>query len=139
MQKRIDYSINGSCLQIADDLRFQYRLINFFALTAILCACFSLHRNGLTDLAADDYVWVFVILVGLLVLGSNFKLSTANEIALQDIERLNVKTVFGNKRYSLQLTDGRRRNLLSGSSVMTENKLLRLLANAAIPINNAPD
>ncbi len=121
---KINYIEEEDSIEIKDDLKKNYFFLKFLIALNILNAVLRLINIKETGFGIQEIVWLIVGIVSLIVLYFFlFKRSTSDRIARKDIKRLNVKSVFGRKRYSLELTNGKQRNLIR---LKDENDLFEL-------------
>jgi hypothetical protein len=121
---KINYIKEEDSIEIKDDLKNNYFFMKFLVGLNILNAALRLINIKETGFGFQEIVWLIVGVVSLIVLYFFlFKRSTSDKIALSEIKRLKVKSVFGRKRYSLELTNGKQRNLIR---LKDENELSEL-------------
>ena len=85
------------------------------------------------DYGVIEYFWIAIGIVSLLVLYYFvFKLSTAEEIPVDNIKSLNEKSVWGRKRFSFELTNGKKRHLGGFKNEFELAKLRELVETAGI-------
>ena len=85
------------------------------------------------DYGVIEYFWIAIGIVSLLVLYYFvFKLSTAEEIPVDNIKSLNEKSVWGRKRFSFELTNGKKRHLGGFKNECELAKLRELVETAGI-------
>ena len=78
-----------------------------------------------TEYGFIEYIWVGLGIISLVVLFMFmflFKMSTAENIPVEQISRLEKKTVFGKKRFALVLKNGKKRNL---GNFKTQSELIK--------------
>ena len=85
------------------------------------------------DYGVIEYFWIAIGIVSLLVLYYFFfKLSTAEKIPVDEIKSLKEKSVWGSRRFSFELTNGKHRHLGSFKNEMELAKLRELVETAGI-------
>jgi hypothetical protein len=109
---KIKYNDSENTIEIKDGLKTQYLLLKILILLNLANALIRLVRQNKTEYGLIEYFWMAIGIVSLIALYFFlFKNSTAEKIKVEDIKRLNEKSVFGRKRFSLKLTNGKNRIL----------------------------
>jgi hypothetical protein len=86
-------------------------------------AVIRIYGKQTTEYGFIEYIWVGLGIISLVVLFMFlFKMSTAENIPVQQISRLEEKTVFGKKRFALELKNGKKRNL---GNFKTQSELIK--------------
>lgn len=130
---QIDYNKKEEILTIKDDLKSQYLLLKVMLLLLLANAIIFIITASRTGFGTLDYVWIFLGIIAAFVLYSlQFKKSDAQNIAVNDIEQLTIKTIRGKSHFSLLLKNGRVRNLAIFSNDDDEKKLIQLCNKAGI-------
>ncbi len=126
---RIAYNEADKTIEIKDDLKKQYFGIFALIVLNLLNALLRLITLMETDLGIVEIIWFAVGTASLVSLYFIlFKKSTAEKIKVDEIKRLKQKSVFGRDRYSLVLTNGKRRDLMKFKSQYELAELKGLLA-----------
>ena len=110
---KITYNEKEKTLEINDDLKNHYFLMKFLITLNLINAVLRLINLKETGFGFQEIVWLIIGIISLIVLYFFlFKRSTSDKIELNRIQRLKEKAVFGRKRYSLILINGKKRNLM---------------------------
>ena len=127
---KIEYNEPAGTLEIKDDLKTQYFALYFIMVLNILNAVLRLFTLNQTGLGFQQLLWFIVDTVSLISLYLFlFKKSTSEKIKVEEIKRLRQKSAFGRDRYSLELVNGKRRDLMNFKSPNEMAELKKLLAD----------
>ncbi|WP_405570835.1 hypothetical protein [Winogradskyella sp. Asnod2-B02-A] len=108
----IKYNEIEKSLEIKDDLKNHYFLIKIIMILNLISATFQLSDINETEIGFIEITFLLVGISSLIILCIFvFKKSTSEKIPIEKIERLNEKTIFGKKRFSLKLSNGKNRDL----------------------------
>lgn len=109
---KITYNHSDNCLEIKDNLKQQYIVLYILVILNLANSLIRLYGKEFNDYGSIEYAWVSIGALSLIALFIFlFKRSTANKINLENIIRVNEKTILGRKRFSLELNNGKKRNL----------------------------
>jgi len=131
---KIKYNNSENTIEIKDGIYEKFLGFKFLLILNVLNAFIRLIVKSKTEYGIIDYFWIAMGLVSLIVLFFFlFKISTAEKIKVSNIKRLNEKSFFGRKRFSLELGNGKNRILgnLKNQSDLAE--ILELFAKIGIP------
>ncbi|MBT8314423.1 MAG: hypothetical protein KJP26_08170 [Maribacter sp.] len=132
----IKYNEKEQAIEIKDGLKAPYTILKILMIMNILNAILNLYNTREEQLGWMGYVWIvlgvlsFVILLYLI-----FKKSTQDKIPLNDITGLREKSVFGRKRFSLILKNGKMRDLIKLKSQADITELKNLVSEVGIVKN----
>lgn len=122
---KVYYDEASRLVKIKDSLKSSYMVIKFLMIVNIFNGiAFTMGINRETS-DSFKYIWIFLGTVSVVVLFILiFKKTSANSIALHDIEALRQKSILGQKRLSLKLKNGKIRDLssLKKEEEITETK-----------------
>ncbi len=125
---KIKFNEKEKLIEIKDGLKTQYLLIKmtlvFTLINSILFPLFVLDKEQLEWMG---FIWIILGLVSLIMLIYQIlKKSTSEKLNVSEISSLTEKQVFGRKRFSLKLTNGKLRDLIEvkNESDITETKNL---------------
>ena len=120
----INYSQKDGILEINDGLRTVYLVLKIAMILNILMAFAHLYNSGLKEL---NFLGFLYLIVGLLSMGVLFylifKKSTAERIPIGSINKLREKAFFGKRTFSLELKNGKIRDL---THIKTESEIAQL-------------
>ena len=109
---QITFNDSDNSLEIKDNLKSQYTILYILMILNVINSLIRLIGIELNDYGTIEYVWGILGVISLFAfLIFLFKRSTANKIELSKIKRVNEKTVLGRKIFSLELNNGKKRNL----------------------------
>lgn len=130
---QIDYNEKSKKLYIKDDLKTQYLLIKITMFVLLSNAIIILLTASFSNFGTLDYLWIILGSVATYLLYILIvKRSTANELLVSEIEYLRIKTMQNRSQFSLQLKNGKQRNLAIFSNSKDEKQLLELCNKAGI-------
>ena len=128
----ITYNAAERAFEFRDNLALRYRLLYLIMIILAVSSGISLYRALPTGIGWSQALDIFVVVASCLVLTiPSWKTGRMN-VSVEEIKGLEVKTVFGNERYSLRLKNGKLRNVLNVDSQVEANRLRRLMAEAGI-------
>jgi len=108
----IKYNDIDNSLHINDDVKSRYFFLKFLMILNIINTTFRLLNINETGFGTLEIIWSLFGAISLVVLYNLiFKKSTLETISIHQIEQLKEKSIFGTKRYSLELTNGKSRTL----------------------------
>ncbi|ADV47574.1 hypothetical protein Celal_0231 [Cellulophaga algicola DSM 14237] len=110
---KIKYIAQEKSIEINDGLKTSYLIIGFLMLLNIFNAVINLYKIKDGELNMIGYIWIFVgaISIGAVVYVL-LKKTTLKKIPLDQIKRLKEKQILGRKRFSLELQNGKLRDLI---------------------------
>ncbi len=131
---KIKFNENEKSLEIKDGLKTQYFLIKMSLIltliNSILFPVFVLDKKQLEWMA---FIWIILGLasIGILIY-QILKKSAAEKLNLSDICSLTEKQVFGRKRFSLKLKNGKMRDLMEMNNKPDIIEIKKLFENIGI-------
>lgn len=109
---KIEYNETEKTIEIKDGLKNQYLILKILMILNLTNALIRIFGKNTTEYGFIEYFWIVLGLISLIILVMFiFKMSTAGKISIEEIKRLEEKTVFGQKRFALELKNGKKRNL----------------------------
>jgi len=120
---KIKLNESENSIEIKDGLNNQYLILKILMILNLANAVIRIYGKQTTEYGFIEYIWVGLGIISLVVLFMFlFKMSTAENIPVQQISRLEEKTVFGKKRFALELKNGKKRNL---GNFKTQSELIK--------------
>ncbi|MFN4762675.1 hypothetical protein ACKGJN_06075 [Gillisia sp. Q332] len=131
---KITFNEKEKSIEIKDGLKWQYQLLKisliFTIMNAVLFPVFVLEKIQLEWMG---FIWIIVGLASLVILIYTFlKKSTSEKMKLSEITSLTEKNVFGRKRFSLQLKNGKYRDLMELKKETDISEMKELFRNIGI-------
>jgi len=109
---KIKYNESENSIEIKDGLKNQYLILKILMILNLANAIIRIFGKQTTEYGFIEYIWIGLGIISLIVLFMFlFKMSTAEKISIGEITGLEEKIVFGKKRFSLKLKNGKKRNL----------------------------
>jgi len=109
---KIELNESENSIEIKDGLKNQYLILKILMVLNLANAVIRIFGKQTTEYGFIEYIWIGLGIISLVVLFMFlFKMSTAKKIPIGQINRLEEKTVFGKKRFALELKNGKKRNL----------------------------
>ncbi|MFS4454504.1 hypothetical protein [Maribacter sp. 2304DJ31-5] len=109
---KIKLNESENSIEIKDGLKNQYLILKILMILNLANAVIRIFGKQTTEYGFIEYIWIGLGIISLVVLFMFlFKMSTAEKIPIGQINRLEEKTVFGKKRFALELKNGKKRNL----------------------------
>jgi hypothetical protein len=109
---KIKYNDSENTIEIKDGLKSQYLVLKILMVLNLANAIIRLFGQNITEYGIQEYFWIAIGIISLIILYLFlFKKSTAEKIKVEEIKLLKEKTVFGRKRFSLELDNGKNRIL----------------------------
>jgi hypothetical protein len=133
---KVKYNEKEKSIEIKDKQKTQYYAIHFLMIINIFNAVVNLYGMRDKQLEFMGYVWIIlgIISLGIFVFFI-LKKSTLSKIPLKKIVALKEKTIFGKKRFSLQLTNGKSRDLSELKTQSDTSELKIIFAEIGIKIS----
>lgn len=109
---KIKLNESENSIEIKDGLKNQYLILKILMILNSVNAVIRIIGKQTTEYGFFEYVWIGLGIISLVLLFMFlFKMSTAEKIPIGQISRLEEITVFGKKRFALELKNGKKRNL----------------------------
>tara|TARA_R110000744_G_scaffold25339_1_gene62969 strand:- start:204 stop:641 length:438 start_codon:yes stop_codon:yes gene_type:complete len=133
---RVKYNEQEKSIEIKDRLKTQYFALNFLLVLNIFNACMNLYNLSDKQLDWIGYIWILVGILSIAVLVYLLlKKTTLEKIPLNQIKRLKEKQVLGRKRFSLELQNGKLRDLTKLNNQSDITDLKRMFSDIGIESN----
>ena len=130
---KIKYNEKENSIEIKDGQKTQYYTIGFLMLINIFNAVVNLLNMNSKQLDWMGYIWVITGGLSLVILAYYlFKKTTLDKIPLEKIRRLKEKNILGVKRFSLELTNGKLRDLTQLKAQSDIAELKKMFADRGI-------
>ena len=121
---KINYNKTENSIEIKDGLRNHYFMLMVVMILNLINAIIRLAKFIKSEFGIEEFFWLAIGIISLIFLYLYlFKRSTAEKIKVNEIKKLTEKKVFGNKRFSLDLKNGKKRIL---GSFKNENEIVEL-------------
>ncbi len=135
---QINYIDEENTITINDGIKTQYWLLNFLAVLAITNAI--IYPVFISDYKKMSWLvllfWVLIGISSLVGLLYNLTKKTATAmLKLESISYLNERQIFGKKRYSLKLKNGKQRDLIELKSPIDILEAKRFFKDIGIETN----
>ncbi len=109
---KIEFNESENTIEIKDGLKNQYLIFKILMILNLANAIIRIFGKQTTEYDFIEFFWIGIGIISLIVLFMFlFKMTTAEKISIGEITRLEEKTVFGKKSFSLKLKNGKKRNL----------------------------
>ncbi|WP_047414171.1 hypothetical protein [Cellulophaga sp. Hel_I_12] len=134
---KIKYNEKEKSIEINDGLKTQYLLIKmmliFTLINSILFPLFVLEKKQLEWMG---FIWIILGLASIIMLIYQImKKSTSEKLNLSEISSLIEKQIFGRKRFSLKLKNGKLRDLMEMKNESDIKEAKELFKNIGIQIS----
>lgn len=134
---RINFNKNENSIEIKDGLKTQYLLIKmsliFTLVNSVLFPVFVLDKKQLEWMG---FIWILLGLASIGILIYQILKKTASEkLNLSEISSLTEKQVFGRRRFSLKLKNGKFRDLMEMKKESDIIKVKNLFKDIGIKTN----
>jgi hypothetical protein len=121
---KINYNKAENSIEIKDGLKNHYFMLMVVMILNLINAIIRLTKFTKSEFGIEEFFWLAIGIISLISLYLHFfKRSTAEKIKVDEIKKLTEKNVFGNKRFSLDLKNGKKRIL---GSFKNENEIVEL-------------
>lgn len=131
----IRYNEIERSIEIEDGLKSQYLNLKILMVVLLINSIINLVRSIKTGEDILSLVWIVFSSIAIVYFYTlRFKKSTLEKIPVKDIIKLRDKSIFGRKRYSLELSNGKRRDLIQIKKPAEIKELRKLLSDAGFII-----
>ncbi|PKG51548.1 hypothetical protein [Olleya sp. 1-3] len=131
----INYNQKDKTIDIKDGLKSQYFMIKALMILNLINALLNVSYISEDGIGFMQIIWLILGIVSIVVLYFFFfKKSSQEKIEIKTIERLTEKTVFGSKRMTLKLTNGKSRDLAYLKTSEEISKVKKMLAKIGVPV-----
>jgi len=130
---KIKYNEIDKLIEIKDGLKYYYFFMELLMILNLINAILNLYDVKKTGIDFVEIIWLILGIVSLIVLYFFIvKKSTLEKIPIGKIKRLKEQSIFGRKRFSLELYDGKKRNLIELKTQTEFNELKKLFSEIGI-------
>lgn len=120
----IRYNEIEKSIEIKDELYTHYLLLKVVMLLNLISSTIFLFNNYTTEIGFRNVLFFVIIIISIVALYIFFfKKSTSDNIPIQNIIKLNHKTMFGKQHFFLLLSNGKKRDL---NMVKTQDHIIEL-------------
>lgn len=131
----INYNQKDETIDIKDGLKSQYFMIKALMILNLVNALLNVSYISEDGIGFMQIIWLILGIVSIVVLYFYFfKKSSQEKIEIKTIERLTEKTVFGSKRLSLKLTNGKSRDLAYLKTSEEISKVKKMLTKIGVSV-----
>ncbi len=131
----INYNQKDKTIDIKDGLKSQYFMIKALMILNLVNALLNVSYISEDGIGFMQIIWLILGIVSIVVLYFFFfKKSSQEKIEIKTIERLTEKTVFGSKRMTLKLTNGKSRDLAYLKTSEEISKVKKMLTKIGVPV-----
>lgn len=129
----INYNEADKSIEITDGIKTYSVLMKLSMSLTLLNAILNLYDVYKTGLGFTEIVWIILGIASILILFRLFyKKSTLEKIPIEKIERIKEKSVFGRRRFSIQLKDGKSRDMNEIKTQSEFNELKKMFSAIGI-------
>jgi hypothetical protein len=130
---KISYNESERSIEIQDGLKNSYLILKILMILNLLNAVARLFKIPLSEYGFLEIFWLVLGVLSLILLYFFvFKKSTSSKIEVDKIKKLKEKSFFGRNRYSLELVDGKQRDLVNFKNEWEFAKVKELFENVGI-------
>ena len=109
---KIKYNESENIIEIKDGLHNQYLILKILMILNLANALIRLIGQNNTEFGVIEYFWIGIGIISFIALYFFlFKKSAAEKINVVEINRLKEKSIFGRKTFTLELKNGKNRDL----------------------------
>lgn len=131
----INYNQKDKTIDIKDGLKSQYFMIKALMILNLVNALLNVSYISEDGIGFMQIIWLILGIVSIVVLYFFFfKKSSQEKIEIKTIERLTEKTVFGSKRMSLKLKNGKSRDLAYLKTSEEISKVKKMLTKIGVTV-----
>ncbi len=130
---KINYNEKDKSIEIKDGLKSHFFIMKILMILTILNAILNLYDVNKNELGFMEIIWFILAIISLVILYFFIiKKSTLEKIPIEKIKRLNENSIFGRKRFSIELSNGKKRDLIEMKSQAEFNELKKLFSEIGI-------
>ncbi|MFC4721793.1 hypothetical protein ACFO5O_05650 [Geojedonia litorea] len=134
---KIEFDENEKSIEIKDGLKMQYLLMKisliFTLINSVLFPVFVLDKKQMEWMG---FIWIILGIFSIVILIYQLlKKSASEKLNLSDISYLTEKQVFGRKKFSLKLKNGKLRDLMEMKNESDIKETKELFKNIGIETN----
>ncbi|QCE42000.1 hypothetical protein [Psychroserpens sp. NJDZ02] len=131
---QINYNEKDKTIDIKDGLKTQYLMIKALMILNLVNAILNASYVSDTGIGLMQIIWIILGIVSIVVLYFYyFKKSSQEIIPINSIEQLTEKTVFGSKRLSLKLTNGKSRDIVYLKTTEQITNVKKMFTKVGVP------
>jgi hypothetical protein len=128
----IQYDENTNTIFLHDGYKVQHRMLLALIIIKAINGAINGFFNRLDNLEVISFFWLLIFVVSLVVLFYHLlKKSAKSKIPVLEVKKLKVKTRWGKKKYALELTNGKTRDLPKFERQEDINALLEAFDHAS--------
>tara|TARA_B100002049_G_scaffold236359_1_gene222859 strand:+ start:2307 stop:2708 length:402 start_codon:yes stop_codon:yes gene_type:complete len=129
----INYNQTDKSIEITDGIKTYSVLMKLSMSLTLLNAILNLYDVYKTGLGFTEIVWIILGIASILILFRLvYKKSRSEKIPVDKIERIKEKSVFGRRRFTIQLKDGKSRELNEIKTQSEFNELKKMFSAIGI-------
>lgn len=133
---KVKYNEQEKSIEINDGLKTSYLILGILMLLNIFNAGLNLYNINDGQLDMTGYTWIFVGVLSIAVLiFVLLQKTTLEKIPLNQIKRLKEKQILGRKRFSLELQNGKLRDLTKFNTQSDITELKKMFSDIGIETN----
>ena len=130
---KIKYNEIDKSIEIKDGLKYYYFFMKLLMILDLITAILTLYNVKKTGMGFVEIIWLILGIVSLIVLYIVIvKKSSLEKIPIGKIKRLKERSIFGRKRFSIELNNGKKRNLTELKTQTEFNELKKLFSEIGI-------
>ncbi|WP_370174447.1 hypothetical protein [Leeuwenhoekiella palythoae] len=129
----INYNQTDKSIEITDGIKTYSVLMKLSMSLTLLNAILNLYDVYKTGLGFTEIVWIILGIASILILFRLvYKKSRSEKIPVDKIERIKEKSVFGRRRFTIQLKNGKNRDLNEIKTQSEFNELKKMFSAIGI-------
>ncbi|MEZ7495134.1 hypothetical protein QO206_06520 [Leeuwenhoekiella aequorea] len=130
---KIKYNETDKSIEIKDGMKTHYFVMKLLMSLNLLNAILNLYDVNKTGFGFIEIVWLILGIASIIILFLFvYKKSTSEKIPVDKIERIKEKSIFGRRRFSIQLKDGKNRDLNEIKMQSEFNELKKMFSEIGI-------
>tara|TARA_R110002020_G_scaffold324173_1_gene539935 strand:- start:223 stop:624 length:402 start_codon:yes stop_codon:yes gene_type:complete len=130
---KIKYNETDKSIEIKDGMKTHYFVMKLLMSLNLLNAILNLCDVNKTGFGFIEIVWLILGIASIIILFLFvYKKSTSEKIPVDKIERIKEKSIFGRRRFSIQLKDGKNRDLNEIKTPSEFNELKKMFSEIGI-------
>jgi len=130
---KIKYNEIDKSIEIKDGLKYYYFFMKLLMILDLITAILTLYNVKKTGMGFVEIIWLILGIASLIVLYIVIvKKSSLEKIPIGKIKRLKERSIFGRKRFSIELNNGKKRNLTELKTQTEFNELKKLFSEIGI-------
>lgn len=130
---KIKYNETDKSIEIKDGMKTHYFVMKLLMSLNLINAILNLYDVNKTGFGFIEIVWLILGIASIIILFLFvYKKSTSEKIPVDKIERIKEKSVFGRRKFSIQLKDGKNRDLNEIKTQSEFNELKKMFSEIGI-------